>query len=190
MEYGRKKNTDNFRQERDYVLDEYNEDHLTIGRYQIYNKPQYYSSIHSRRAEEDTKPYNHINAFQHEIDDDDNDDDRYTSEAINYDEDSSQESNTSHIDYNFTNNNQIYSYKEIEYLFEFYKIRHVNMHYYPFANKHVQDMYNLYFFDPYNINIHTCPACFNKYEQVIVVIDNQVMLCPTCYKQESIIKYI
>lgn len=161
MEYNsKKKTTDNFHQDRDYIFDEYCEDDITIGQNGIYSnnyKNDYYDTG---------------NKYDYLIDQDDC-----------YDFSPNQSDSED-------NDIQFYKFNDINYLFNKFRVFHVNTTYYPFKNKETEDKYKLYYFDPDNPQIVVCPACMDKFVGKIFVLNNKVILCNNCYKNEKTINYI
>lgn len=194
MEYNtssRKKNTDNYHQERNDIFHEYNDDVLTIGQYETFYDDE------PRQSSRNEKCYSTDN-FEHTFCDDaddaelnDNDEchyqDTWDTLAVTHDYDNFSGDDD---DTDWKNDFQLYTYPDVKHMFTAHTVVHVYMSYYPFKDEYTENKYKLYYFDPYNPLIKVCPACMDKFKSKIYVLSNRVIVCPNCYKHENTIKYI
>lgn len=202
MENSKKKNTDNFYAAKNSILEESDvNDRIIIGKYGMQKQTslkqysgqnvscdnhvfdysddddEYLSSNNQTRRDKSNRGVHEADLFDLEYDDitDNITDDNY------------------HNKYN-NNLNECgeYTFDELAYLFKNYKICKLNsMSYYPFRDSATESAYKLFYFDPDNPMIYTCPACMEDFDnKLLYVMANSVVICSNCYKTENTIKYI
>lgn len=80
------------------------------------------------------------------------------------------------------------TFNDVKHLFNNFKIYHVNMNYYPFSSTYIEDTYKTFYNDI--AETRKCPACNYYFDEKIYVIDRYIIICDTCFSNENIIKYI